>query len=109
MTRHSLLFCSLIGLKLRGGTNRKSYSNIIRNLHGDMNSRDLYIVTCISIARQRVGKHIPSTQAHKTIGRLLPDNGPVNTHSWQQETVFYVGSAQSVYKKCSAGQKYDKI
>jgi hypothetical protein len=36
-------------------------------------------VTCISITRQRVGKHIPAAHAHATIGRLLLGNGPVNT------------------------------
>jgi hypothetical protein len=35
------------------------------------------IVTCIPIARQRVGKHFPTT--HATIGRLLLGNGAVNT------------------------------
>jgi hypothetical protein len=28
-------------------------------------------VTCISLARQRVGKHILATRTHATIGRLL--------------------------------------
>jgi hypothetical protein len=32
-----------------------------------------YIVTCITIARQRVGKHIPATRTQK-IGRLLLEN-----------------------------------
>jgi hypothetical protein len=40
----------------------------------------IYIVTCIPIARQRVGKHIPATHANAIIGRLLLGNGPVNTH-----------------------------
>jgi hypothetical protein len=39
-----------------------------------------YSVMCIPIARQRVGKHIPATHAHATIGRLLLGNGAVNTH-----------------------------
>jgi hypothetical protein len=34
----------------------------------------------ISIARQRVGKHITATYAHATIGYPLLGNGPVNTH-----------------------------
>jgi hypothetical protein len=42
--------------------------------------RNEYIVTRISIARQRVGEHIPETHAHATIGRLFLGNGRVNTH-----------------------------
>jgi hypothetical protein len=34
-------------------------------------------VTCISIARQRVSKHIPATHEHGTIGRLLLGNGAI--------------------------------
>jgi hypothetical protein len=36
------------------------------------------IVTCISIARQRLGKHIPAKGTRATEGRPLVDNGPVN-------------------------------
>jgi hypothetical protein len=35
-------------------------------------------VTYIPIARQRVGKHIPTTHKHTTIGRNLVGNGAVN-------------------------------
>jgi hypothetical protein len=55
-------------------------------------------VTCILIARQQVGRHIPATHMHAIIeGHPLLGNGGVNT-------VFSVGSVQSVYKKFSAGQ-----
>jgi hypothetical protein len=43
----------------------------------------LHIVTCIPIARQRLGKHIPATQEQATIGYPLLCNRPVNTHFWQ--------------------------
>jgi hypothetical protein len=37
-------------------------------------------VTCIPIARQRVSKHIPTTQAHATTGgHSLLGNEPVNS------------------------------
>jgi hypothetical protein len=65
---------------------------------------ELTIVACIPIARQRVGKHIPATHLPATIGRPLLGNGQVNTHSWQHNIVFSVGSVQSGYK-CSAGQE----
>jgi hypothetical protein len=61
-------------------------------------------VTCIRIARKRVGRHIPATHMNATIGHPLLGNGPVNTHSWQPNAVFSVVSVQSGYKKCSAGQ-----
>jgi hypothetical protein len=41
------------------------------------------IVTCISIARQRVAKHIPATHVHATIEFLLLRNGAVNMPSQQ--------------------------
>jgi hypothetical protein len=40
-----------------------------------------YIVTCIPIARKRVCRNIPATQAHATIGYPLLDNEPANMHS----------------------------
>jgi hypothetical protein len=39
----------------------------------------IIIVTCIPIARQRLGKHIPAKRTHATEGRPLLGNGPVNT------------------------------
>jgi hypothetical protein len=42
------------------------------------NSITMNIVMCISIARQQVGKQIPATHAHVTIGHPLLGNGPVN-------------------------------
>jgi hypothetical protein len=49
-------------------------------------------VTCIPIARQRVGKDFPAIQAHVTIeGHPLLDNGPVNT-------VYSMGSMPRSYK-----------
>jgi hypothetical protein len=39
----------------------------------------VYILTCIPIAGQRVGKNIPATHAHSTIGRLLLGNGALHT------------------------------
>jgi hypothetical protein len=60
-------------------------------------------VTCILIARQRLGKHIPAIHAYVTIGRLLLGKAAVNTlfnnrtrcFSWglyrgyMENTVFY--------------------
>jgi hypothetical protein len=37
------------------------------------------LVTCIPIARQRLGKHIPAKHTRATEGRPLLGNGPVNT------------------------------
>jgi hypothetical protein len=37
------------------------------------------IVTCIPIARQRLGKHIPSKRTCATEGRPFLGNGQVNT------------------------------
>jgi hypothetical protein len=70
-----------------------------------------YIVTRIPIARQRVGKHIPANQAHATIGHRLLRSGPVNMHSWQQKTVFSVGSLPISYKRAESedGTEYRTI
>jgi hypothetical protein len=57
---------------------------------------------------QRDGKHIPTNPTSSRIGRLLLSNGPVNTHPWQEKTVFSVESLHSGYKKCSAGQEKKK-
>jgi hypothetical protein len=37
------------------------------------------IVTCISIAKQRLGKHIPAKRTRSKEGCPLLGNGPVNT------------------------------
>jgi hypothetical protein len=37
------------------------------------------VVTCIPIAMQRLGKHIPAKRTHATEGRPWLGNGPVNT------------------------------
>jgi hypothetical protein len=34
---------------------------------------------CIPVGRQRLGKRIPATHMHATIGNLQLGNGPVNT------------------------------
>jgi hypothetical protein len=47
----------------------------------------MYIVTFIPIAKQQVGKHIPATCEHATVGRLLLANGAVNKLR-QQYSVF---------------------
>jgi hypothetical protein len=44
----------------------------------------IYIATCIPIAKQRFGKHIPAKITHATEGRLLLDNGAANTPSQEQ-------------------------
>jgi hypothetical protein len=38
-----------------------------------------YILMCIPIARQRLGKNIPVKRTHATEGRPLLGNGPVHT------------------------------
>jgi hypothetical protein len=50
----------------------------------------LYIVTCLPISRHRLGKHIPATNVHATIGYPMLGNGAVNT-------VFSVGSVPRSY------------
>jgi hypothetical protein len=47
-----------------------------------------YIVTCIPIARQRVGKHILATNEHATIGRLLLSYSAVNRLRQQYRLCF---------------------
>jgi hypothetical protein len=45
---------------------------------------NIYTVTCIPIARQRLCQHVPAMHAHATIGgHSLSGNGPVNTHPKQ--------------------------
>jgi hypothetical protein len=44
----------------------------------EANHEPSYPVTCMPIARQRLGKHIPATHEN-TIGHLLLGNGQVNT------------------------------
>jgi hypothetical protein len=44
------------------------------------------------VAREQVGKHIPATQVHATIGRHpLLGNEPETMQSWQQKTVVFCG------------------
>jgi hypothetical protein len=64
------------------------------------------IVTCISMDRQRVGKHIPATQVHATIeGHPLLDNGQINTHFRKEKTVFSVGYVPRNYKRTQSEDK----
>jgi hypothetical protein len=58
-----------------------------------------YTVTCIPIARQRVGKHIPAkANAHKN--RTSIDRKWISKHaSLAIEAVFSVWSVQSYYKE----------
>jgi hypothetical protein len=65
----------------------------------------MYIVKHMPTARQRVGKHIPTTQALSNRRISIISNGPIHARSGQEKTVFSVGSARSSYKKCSAGQQ----
>jgi hypothetical protein len=63
-----------------------------------------HIVTCIPIARQRVGEHIPATHEHAAMERLLLlGNGAVNR--LLQYRLFSVRYVQSAYKKFSAGHQ----
>jgi hypothetical protein len=48
---------------------------------GQQKTVSQHTTTCIPTARQRVGKRIPSAQAHAAIGHLLLSIGPVNKHS----------------------------
>jgi hypothetical protein len=54
----------------------------------------MYIVTCIPIARQRLGKHISAKRMSATEGCSLLGNGPVNI-----EVAFSVWSVQRGYKR----------
>jgi hypothetical protein len=58
-------------------------------------------VTCTPIARQRVGKHIPVTQAHTT-GRLLQSNGTVNTLSTTEDGVFRGVGPEAIQRESDA-------
>jgi hypothetical protein len=60
----------------------------------------------IPIGRQRVGKHIPATHEHATMGRVLLYNGAVNMLR-QQYRLFSLRSVQNGDKKCSAGKDLD--
>jgi hypothetical protein len=48
------------------------------------------IVKHVSIATQRLGKHTPAV-TFSIIGHPLLGNGPIDTHSSKQKTVFSVG------------------
>jgi hypothetical protein len=48
----------------------------------------LYIVKCIPIARQRVGKHIPATHENATIGCILLGNNALNRLRQQYRLCF---------------------
>jgi hypothetical protein len=56
------------------------------------------MVTCIPIARQRLGKHSPAKQTRSTIWRLLLGNGAVIT-PLQQYRLFSVRSVPRGYKR----------
>jgi hypothetical protein len=66
-------------------------------------SINLYItVTCMSIARQRLGKHIP-VQANSLNSRISIARHRISKHtSLRIEAVFTSGSVQSDYKEDSA-------
>jgi hypothetical protein len=55
------------------------------------------MVRAMPFARQRVAKHIPAELYRGTIGRPFIGNGAVNTPTNCWETVFFVGSAPSLY------------
>jgi hypothetical protein len=58
----------------------------------------VYIVTCIPIARQWDGKHIPATHEHAIIGRLLLGNGAVNRFRQQYRQCFPWGPCNVVIR-----------
>jgi hypothetical protein len=68
---------------------------------GLLSVTSVYSVTDMPIARQRLYKHIPENTL-PTIGHLLIGNGPINTHSWQQKTVFSVGSVPMNCKRAQS-------
>jgi hypothetical protein len=62
------------------------------------------IVTCIPIARQQLGTHIPA-RANARNNRTSVARQQISKHgSLTTEAVFSVGSVQVVIRKCSAGQ-----
>jgi hypothetical protein len=57
-----------------------------------------HIVTCISIARQRLGKHIPVKRTRATDVRPLLDNDTVNKPPQQERGCFLRGPCRGVIK-----------
>jgi hypothetical protein len=66
-----------------------------------MNDED--IVTCIPIARQRVGKNIPAENTSGTMGRLLLGNVVVNTHFNNRRLCFPWGPCKLVIRRFRQG------
>jgi hypothetical protein len=62
-----------------------------------------YIVTHTPDTGQRLGKHIPGVTLSTLEEFPLLSNGPINTHSWQQKTVFSVRSLPRNYKRAQSG------
>jgi hypothetical protein len=56
-------------------------------------------MTHMTIARQRLGKHIPNVTLPTIEGHSLLGNEPINTHSWKQKMVFSAGSVPRNYKR----------
>jgi hypothetical protein len=63
------------------------------------------------IARQRLGKHIPDVTLSTIEVHPLPGNRPINMHSWQQKTVFSVGSMPKNYKRAESEEfkEYERV
>jgi hypothetical protein len=65
-----------------------------------------HIVTHMPIARQRLHS-IPEVTISTIEGQPLLGNGSINTHSWQQKTVFSVGSMARNYKIAQSEELQD--
>jgi hypothetical protein len=61
-------------------------------------------VTCMPIARQRIGKHVPATRAQNSRASVATQRHDKQASSAIQ-ALFSVRSVQSGYEKCSAGQE----
>jgi hypothetical protein len=81
------------------------------NLSWSLASICFYIMTFIPTAKQRVGKHVSATRAHATIEHPVLGNGPANTHSWQQKTMFSVEPVPRSYKRAQSedGTEYRAV
>jgi hypothetical protein len=56
----------------------------------------------MTITRQRLGKHIPEVMLSTIEGHPLLGNGPINTHSGQQNTTYSVVSVPRNYKRAQS-------
>jgi hypothetical protein len=75
-----------------------------------MSEEMVHIVTHMTIARQRFGKHIPGVTLSKIEGYKLLGKGPINTHSrTKEEKCFPLGPCRGIIRESDSEASYSGV